>query len=292
MADRRLMFEAIGTNWQIDVRQPMAGATWHELQQHLQKRIKLFEVTLSRFRQDSWVWQLSEQAGEYPTPADVYPLLVFYKQLYDATGGLVTPLIGQTMRQAGYDENYSFRSGRLSRPLPWEEVIEFDKSKIIMKQPALLDFGAAGKGYLIDLLAKELTDNGLKEFTIDGSGDILHRSAASRSVTIGLQDPLNFEKVLGAVRLGNQSLCASAGSRRRWQSFHHLINPHSLKSPTEILAAWAIAADTMTADGLATALFFAEPGKLAKTFEFDFASLSRGGQLSHSPGFNLQTFKG
>lgn len=288
MKQQTLNFEAIGTRWTIQA--ACNDSTWTEITQRIQKRIEIFDQTYSRFRDDSWVAQLAKKPGAYQLPKDAYPLLQFYDQLYVATKGKVTPLIGQTISDAGYDAKYSLKSKALRNPPRWEDVIEYDKTKITLHQPALLDFGAAGKGYLVDIIGDLLADSGLTEFLINAGGDILYRSKTDEELRVGLENPQNTSEVIGVASIKNQSLCASAGSRRQWGKYHHLIDPQNLESPTEIIASWVIAPTTMLADGLATALFFVEPDKLTD-FDFSYARLHHDMSLERSKDFSAEIYE-
>ena len=51
-----------------------------------------------------------------------------------------------------------------------------------MKQAAMLDFGAAGKGYLVDIVGQVLENHGIKNYVIDAGGDEPgHRRGCDRS---------------------------------------------------------------------------------------------------------------
>ena len=289
-AIRKTTFEAIGTHWQIDVREVITGADWERLSALIQERIEQFDKNYSRFRTDSLVTQLAQRAGTYELPTDGYQLLSFYEQLYSATSGKVTPLIGQVMSDAGYDAAYSLQSGPLQSPEQWHDVLRYTKTTITLQKPVLLDFGAAGKGYLVDIVGGLLEEAGVHNFTVNAGGDIMHRSTTSELLSVGLENPQDTSEVVGIAQLGNQSLCASAGRKRAWGNFHHIIDPSSLKSPSKIMSVWVQAEDTMTADGLATALFFVEPPAL-KQFEFSYALLHDDMTMSWSKDFPVQLFK-
>jgi thiamine biosynthesis lipoprotein len=224
-------------------------------------------------------------------PKDALPLLTFYEKLYTATGGLVTPLIGAMMVEAGYDELYSFKPQKLVSPPAWQNVLSYDPHSLTVSESVLLDFGAAGKGYLVDLLSQLIEEAGAETYVIDAGGDIVQCSADNASTAIGMENPIDATQVIGKVDLCNQSLCASAGSRRNWGKYHHIIDPQTRCSPSTITATWVIADDTMTADGLATALFFVEPARLLRTFHFEFAVLSVDMSLEYSQGFPATLFK-
>ena len=290
MSVRQTNFEAIGTRWTIQTAHKMGDAEWDELLLAIHKRIEAFDITYSRFRSDSLITKMAHHAGTYDLPADSIKLLAFYRQLYDGTDGRVTPLIGMTMESAGYDATYSLKPKELVRPPKWDEVIEQTGTQIIVKKPVLLDFGAAGKGYLVDIVAELLKDAGRTAFTINAGGDLVHRGEHDEQIEIGLENPLDTSQAVGIAHLSNASLCASAGSRRVWDEYHHIIDPISLQSPTEVIATWVVADDTMTADGLATALFFVPAQQLRRVQGFSYAILYRDMSLEHSNDFPATIF--
>lgn len=278
---QKIQFDAIGTAWQINSTNHISD----DLKTKILQRIEQFDHTYSRFRQDSDVSQWAT-IGKYPLPDDAAPLLIFYKKLYGASGGLVTPLIGKTMEQAGYDAEYSLKPKQLTAPPNWGEAIEITKSHIIVKQLVLLDFGAAGKGYLVDIITHLLYKNGLDEFCVNAGGDMYMRNLAQ---AVGLEDPDDQTRMLGTVEIVNGALCASAGNRRKWSTFHHIINPETLVSPDNVKATWVTAENTMLADGIATALFFVKPEILQRTFEFEYAMIE-GEAMKLSKNFRVKLF--
>jgi len=289
MTMRRTRFDAIGTKWDIQIQDKLSEDDWLALLQKLYVRIQAFDKAYSRFRSDSLVTQLAEQGGRHELPADGYKLLEFYERLYRATDGKVTPLIGQAMVDAGYDADYSLESGELTPPPLWDDSIAYSYDAITLKQPALLDFGAAGKGYLVDIVAGVIAAAGVEHYLVNAGGDIINRLQGGL-LRVGMENPRNTTEVIGIVELGSRSLCGSSGSKRAWGDFHHIIDPEQLAAATDVLATWVIANDTMTADGLATALFFVDPSRLSANFQFEYAILYPDMSLQQTPQFNAQTF--
>ncbi len=288
---RQTTFSAIGTSWQIQVLQPIDKTVWQQSIKAIHARIEQFDKTYSRFRPDSLVSAMATKAGRYVLPGDAYALLQFYEQLYTATEGKLTPLIGQVMIDAGYDATYSLTSQPLQPPPAWEEVIRYNQHSITLLRPAMLDFGAAGKGYLIDIVGALLEASGISQYLIDAGGDLLYRSTGNDPLDVGLENPLNPSEALGVVHLRPGSLCASAGSKRRWGKYHHIIDPELLASTNRVLASWVAADQAMVADGLATALFFTPPSVLQKQFSFSYAILEPTMQLIYSKDLSVHTFK-
>jgi thiamine biosynthesis lipoprotein len=284
--------EAIGTHWEIDVFQPLGHVSPAALTKAIDERIEAFDLAYSRFRPDSLVSRMARAAGSYSLPSDAAPMMGLYRRLYDLTRGAVTPLIGQLLSDAGYDAEYSLKPGKLTPPPAWDDVMSFDPaiSKLTLTRPALLDFGAAGKGYLVDLLAAVLEDHGLTAYCVDGSGDMKHRGPAGHPLRVGLEHPGDPQQAVGVVELENFSLCGSAGNRRAWANFHHIFDPRTLASPNHLQAVWVTAATTMLADGLTTALYFSPAAELKGQFDFEYALINNDMSLEHSAGFPGEFF--
>lgn len=276
-------FQAIGTHWSIETSAPLDKV----LQTEITKRIEIFDKTYSRFRDDSLISQLAKRAGEYDFPADAKQLVLFYRHLYVATDGAMSPLVGDILEAAGYDKAYSLKPhGQYETARSWGEIMTWQGTRVDMHQPAIVDFGAVGKGYLVDIVGELLEQSGHKEYTIDASGDVRIRGAAQ---TIGLENPYDASRVIGSVPLTNASLCASATNRRAWGEWHHIVDPRSGKPVRDIVATWVVADSTLLADGLATALFFVPAEQLAE-WQFDYVRLFADNTVEYSPGFVGQLF--
>lgn len=269
-----LSFEAIGTHWQIDLYENVA-----DIEKKIHDRIDVFDKNYSRFRKDSLVYEMSQRAGEYTLQDDAKRMLDMYELLYKVTGGAFTPLIGDTLASAGYDAEYSLVPKSVTKPLSWEESIDYSFPKLTIKKPTMLDFGGLGKGYLIDIIATLLIENGCNEFTIDAGGDMY---AHNHDIVVGLEHPKNNKQVVGTVTVHNQSICGSSGSRRAWADYHHIINPNTLTSPRHILSSWTVAKTTLVADAMATCLFLVDSATLKAHFDFEFVTVADGLQITKS----------
>lgn len=269
-----LSFEAIGTHWQIDLYENVA-----DIEKKIHDRIDVFDKNYSRFRKDSLVYEMSQRAGEYTLQDDAKRMLDMYELLYKVTGGAFTPLIGDTLASAGYDAEYSLVPKSVTKPLSWEESIDYSFPKLTIKKPTMLDFGGLGKGYLIDIIATLLIENGCNEFTIDAGGDMY---AHNHDIVVGLEHPKNNKQVVGTVTVHNQSICGSSGSRRAWADYHHIINPNTLTSPRHILSSWTVAKTTLVADAMATCLFLVDSATLKAHFDFEFVTVADDLQITKS----------
>ena len=290
MQSTQFIFEAIGTRWIIDCHGIPQDRDQQEISNAIKKRIADFDQAYSRFRSDSLIYTMSEKQGRYTVPDDAESLLELYHHLYTITDGAFTPLIGKTLEEAGYDNTYSLKKRTLHRPPFWEEVINYTHPYVTIKKPALLDFGAAGKGHIVDIIGDLLTPKGIPSFCIDAGGDILYKNSQDIPLRVGLEHPENPKQVIGIATITNQAICGSSGNRRQWGEFHHIIHPGSLSSPRHILATWVIADTAIVADALATCLFFTDPITLQKYYNFEYFLLLPDYSIDQSFAFPAEVF--
>jgi thiamine biosynthesis lipoprotein len=283
-------FDAIGTIWDIKIQKALSIKEIESLEAKIKKRIEQFDKDYSRFRSDSYVSKIANKIGEHQLPRDAQPLMDLYKQLYGLTERKMSPLVGHLLEDAGYDANYSLTLKKFRAEEKWEDIIEYSYPIITIKHPTLLDFGAAGKGYLIDIIGTLLRKNQLYEFTINAGGDILHHSEGNSSISVGLENPEQLDQVIGVVKISNKSICGSAGNRRVWGEFNHIIDPTTQKSSKNLKAVWVIANSALMADGLATALYFKDGPTLKKSFDFEYALLKKDNSIEYSNGFQAEFF--
>lgn len=289
---KRISFNAIGTLWEIDVPTSLTSVKRAKIEVGILKLAEDYDKTYSRFRSDSSIFELQTKAGSVKLPDNAEELLTFYSALYAATKGKVTPLIGDALVDAGYDASYSLKPRSVRRKTKkWQDTIDYRHPDLHLKQAATLDFGAAGKGHLVDLIADYLRSQKINDFLIDGGGDMAHGTALDAEFRVGLEHPRDPSQVVGVALIRNQSICCSADNRRRWADMHHIIDPDSLRPTTEIISVWTVADNTMHADGLATALFFVDGNTLQKAFDFEYFLIRSDLTFEQSKGFRAEIYK-
>ena len=138
-----------------------------------------------------------------------------------------------------------------------------------------------------NLVAEILLADGIDSFVVNAGGDI---RVAGKVQQIGLEHPSNVEQAIGIATCQNQSICGSAGNRRKWGKFEHTIDPRILESPKHILAVWVVAPTTMLADALTTCLYFVDPSVLLAEFTFEYAIVAADLSITVSPNFPAEFF--
>lgn len=318
--ERDWTFDAIGTSWRIVTAAPASAA----VRRAVADRVDAFDRAWSRFRPDSVVAAVRSGAGRHRMPDDAGPLLDLYDRLHAATDGAMSPAVGDGLEHLGYDADYSLRAGEGHRAaVDWADV-RWEPPHLVTTVPFVLDVGAAGKGYLADLVAdvvlaeqrREGVPDGARGVRVDASGDLVHRpparSARSAGPTgvpapdalrVALEHPLRPEFAVGVATLDGtprrRALCASATNRRTWgEGLHHVLDARTGVPVTGVLATWVVADSALVADGLATALFLLDPdaattlaAELGATFVRMDAPPGGGHRLHVSPDFPGEVFR-
>lgn len=294
-------FDAIGVPWRIgvgDAATPVASigtALQVDDLTAVLTRIEQFDRDWSRFRDDSLVSRIAHEPGSWPMPADAAPLFALYERLHALTDGRLSPLVGASLERLGYDAAYRLTPSGDPLPAPrWADSIALrtttDGLVLDAISPVVLDVGAAGKGYLVDIVGDLLAARGVGETLVDASGDV--RVRGGRSIRVALENPVDESKAIGVAEVHDAALCGSALNRRAWGAgLHHIIDALTGRPAAGgVIATWVVADTALVADGLATALFFTEPARLSEAFAFEWVRLSVTGRLEASAGFRGELF--
>ena len=286
-------FDAIGTSWEIATPTVLGPHT----RAAVTATIDSFDRAWSRFRADSVVRSLAEEPRAVPAPPDSRPMLDAFAALATATGGAVNPLVGGALESLGYDAAYSLHDrGAVSAPTDWRDILTWDDGTLELRRPATIDVGALGKGRLVDLVIAVVLDHSVRaareDVVVDAGGDLAVRGTPQR---IGLEHPFDRRRAIGVWEVTDAALCASATNRRAWPSatgerLHHVLDARTGVPVRTIAATWAVAPDALTADAVATALFFDGGPRLAHDWGVDWVRMTTDGRVEWAPGCRAELF--
>lgn len=143
--------------------------------------------------------------------------------------------------------------------------IEIKSDCVCFKRSGMsISLNGIAKGYIVDAMARVLSECGIDDYLIDAGGDV--RSAGTKEGglpwTVAVQDPSKNEQYPDLIHLANASV-ATAGSYEksfdRSQKFHHIVNSETGLSPQVNLSVSIVAPSAMVADALATGVFVMQP---------------------------------
>lgn len=284
-------YESMGTHWEISIYKD-SHCNFKEIEKEIVAMSQEFDQTYSRFIRTSLVWKIAEKAGTYEVPQDFINMLQLYRDLYKPSGKKLNPLVGFTISDLGYDDQYSLVAKDTIRKTPdLFETVKLhngDHCAIETTEPVLFDFGALGKGYFVDKITDYLKEKGIEHFLVNGSGDIYYYG--DEPIEVGLEHPDNPSLVIGKMLIKNGAMCASGINRRKWGKHHHVIDPHKNASRNEdIKATWVIAQNAALSDALASCLFFAPPENFA-TYSFEYVIMNSENAVKVSHDWNVELY--
>jgi len=286
----KFSFQALGTTWWIEIFTDLNDTQQAEVKDFCLLFVATYENNYSRFKSDSQLSILNrDRVLPNPTP-EFIKLLEYGKQLYLRTDTHFNLLTGHILESKGYDATYSFKDTQ-SKETPGNPITDLTISAdIIELHHGNVDLGGFGKGYLIDLLTDNLRRRfDLRQFLINGGGDMYATQQDGKAVEIYLEHPINHGTVIARTKLHNQGFAASSPHRRVWQNstgtHHHIIGDTITADGTYIKAASAADADAFATtilqlgknkieslaqyENLAVAHINATTNQLTKTRNFD-----------------------
>lgn len=151
------------------------------------------------------------------------------------------------------------------RLVDWRGV-ELASRRVALAQPGMgVTLNGIAQGYLTDRIAHILRGNGCDRVLADmGRSEILLVGVHpdGQAWRIGLADPLAPDRVAVTLELADRCLSTSGGYGTKFEAtgrHHHLFDPTTGKSASHYIAVSVVAASTMVADALSTALYVAPP---------------------------------
>ena len=240
--------------------------------------------------------------GEYfPAEPRVIDLIQAAQPLSRASDGLFDPAVGRLVALWGF---HSETPASAPQPDPGEietlvaadprmSDLEIDGNRLRSANPTvMLDFGAFGKGYGIDIAMGILRERGIRNAVINAGGDLRAiGQRGDRAWRVGIRDPFAEGVLAGVSVKGDESVFTSGNYERDYERdgkrIHHIIDPRTGYPARGTASATVIAQDAATADAAATALFIAGPGdwpRIARQMGIEAVLIvTEDGELQASP---------
>src|SRR3989344_391334 len=284
-------FEGIGTKWCILT----DGAPLSEdARISVLAHVGSFNERFSRFLFSSETCAFrNAAAGTYPVSDEFAKLLSRADELRRLTGGRYDPAVGGLLEEAGYDAAHSMtpRQGTAQFVLPAWSLMG---RELTIDGPVVFDIGGIGKGYCIDRVAGILEQYGHRHYLVDGGGDMYGtKKRGGEAWHVALEYPGKSDTAAGVVELEDQGIAVSDSFRRRWDTWHNIVDP-LLRTPIErVVGAVAVAKNAWTADCVTSALFLSDEEQrpaIARSFPSEFL-VFRGDETARvSPNWSGELF--
>jgi len=246
-------------------------------------RIRQLNDIMSDYDEASELRRLCQTAGgghDVPVSPELWQVLQHAQTLSARSGGAfdvtVGPLVRLWRRARRQKELPSDQRLSDARPLVGYRLVRLDprhRAVELLKPGVRLDLGGIAKGYAADEALGVLAKRGIRSALIDAGGDIV----------LGDAPPGRPGWRIGVARLEADgppshvlvlSRAAVATSGDRWQyveiggkRYSHIVDPHTGLGLTDHSSVTVVAADGITADGLASAVSVLGPKEGLKLIE-------------------------
>lgn len=238
-------------------------------------KMKELESRLNRFDKESEVYKINNlgKDNEINVSEDMLNLIELSIYLNNVSSGAfditIAPLLDAWNIYSKKDIRYPDKTSidnALDAVGMQNFILYKDRRSIKFLNPnTKLDFNAVAKGYIVDVAAMLLKDNGIDSGIIDAGGDIICIGEHNKDAwTVGIRDPKNKRKIIVKLKLKNKAVATSGGYENfiiiKNKRYPHIIDPRT-GSPvrSSMLSATVISEDCAIADGLATAIFVLGP---------------------------------
>jgi thiamine biosynthesis lipoprotein len=293
-------FRAMGS----DVHIVVVGGSVDALDRAVEQ-IEQLESRWSRFRADSEVTTLNDNAGRAVTVSSDTRLLVDRSiEAWRLTCGSFDPTMLEDLRRACYDRSFENLGGDSNRPTvtqrnrstdaPGCTDIIVDAATVTIPIGIGFDAGGIGKGLAADLVAAELIAEGVSGVCINIGGDlrVVGESPSGEGWTLAIEHPA-ANAPIALVGLAEGALATSSVLRRTWKldgkTHHHLIDPATGEpSQSDVELASVIAGEGWKAEVLAKAALLRGRAKAFDLFDAATAGLvvDHSGLIDASVGFS------
>ena len=123
-----------------------------------------------------------------------------------------------------------------------------------------IDLGGIAKGYAVDAGIELLKKRGITHALVTAGGDSrIIGDRRGRPWMIGIRDPRRRDDMVAMLPLNDTAVSTSGDYERYFEAdgvrYHHIINPKTGHSASEVRSVTIIAPDATTTDGLSTGVF-------------------------------------
>jgi thiamine biosynthesis lipoprotein len=224
-------------------------------------RMQALEAIFSRFQPDSWLSRLNRTGSVRGTPPEFRTVIDHAVKVSDLSGGAfditVEPLLALYRAAARTGDRPNADAVTAAHALIDYHAIDIRGDQVRLLRPGMaLTLDGIAKGYVIDEGIRTLEAYGLTKAMVEVGGDLHARGPEPWRV--GIQSPSAAPNaVTRIIEVHNQALTTSGDYVSTFtddRSLHHILDPRTGLSPTQLSSVSVTAGSACMADALSTAL--------------------------------------
>jgi FAD:protein FMN transferase len=227
-------------------------------------KIKKIESELSSYIEDSEISMLNKKKRLKSPSEDLKTNIarsLYYSNLSNGAFDItVQPLLDL------FKKSFSEENAAPSDEMIKKELKKVDYKKIIIKNNEIqigddqtITLGGIAKGYAAEKAVEVLQNYTITMALVDAGGNM--RALGEKpggAWNIAIKDPRNNDNYITIIPLNNNAVSTSGDYERYFdenKKYHHIINPKTGYSATELISVTIVADNAFDADGLSTAVF-------------------------------------
>jgi thiamine biosynthesis lipoprotein len=174
----------------------------------------------------------------------------------------------------------------------WQDV-EASRERVWFRRPRMrITLNGLAQGYAADLALRALRRHGIAHALLDTGEFCAAGDAGGRPWILGIPDPRAPDRIAAAFALDQRRIATSGDYETAFSAdfvHHHIVDPATGRSPTELASVTVAAPTALEADGLSTAFMVMGARRAhalaARLPGVDLLSIDKHGQVWRSPGF-------
>jgi thiamine biosynthesis lipoprotein len=298
--------ELMGTIVQITVYDRSASRAKDAIRNAFREMEKVDEL-MSTYKEESEVSRLNRNGYlKGPSQELVYVIkrALYYSRLsngsFDITVQPLLTLYARSFKERGKGPSEEELKAALSLVGYRGIVIEGDEIRL-EKKGAMITLGGIAKGYAIDRAVEALERSGIESALVNAGGDIrtVGVKPDGEKWHIALRNPRDEDEYITIIDVSGKAVATSGDYERYFdenKKVHHIINPKTGRSATELISVTIITEKAIDADALATSVFVLGPEKGLQLIEslnqVEGLLITSDRRIIRSNGFNRFERKG
>ena len=290
--------KALGTDVKITVFHPEAKRANRAMDAALDK-IDHVEKLMSLYRPDSQLSLLNRRGALYNPHPDLVTALTKSIELSRLTGGAFDVTVQPLWKlYSDHADSNTLPSRaeikKVRKRMGWEHI-RIEPEIIYFDRPGMqVTLNGVAQGMAADFARQALEECGIRDALVDaGEFNAIGSPMRRESWQIAVQHPRQDGNI---AETGLQGRCLSTSGDYGTKfsddyRHHHLLDPRTGISPTELSAVSVVAPTALEADALSTALFVLGSGRAKEMVGFmdrvDALFVSKSGDITATDGFSL-----
>ncbi|WP_114972269.1 FAD:protein FMN transferase [Rhodoferax ferrireducens] len=174
--------------------------------------------------------------------------------------------------------------------------LEISNDQIRLRRPGMgVTLNGIAQGFAADLVRAQLQAHGMRQALVNtGEWTALGRPEPQRDWLLGIADPRHEQMLLTRLAMDGRSMATSADNECTFspdRRHHHIFDPHTGYSPSELAGVTVAAPSCALADALTKVMFvagFHGALRLARAWQVDVLVVDKAGHWQATPGLQLK----